>query len=264
MTKINSSLNKISYQINKNNTAKIIKTKKKEKYVCGGIYYLTKKTISNFKVKYLDIDEDLIFKANSKKFIFVKYYDNSFLDIGTPKDLKKSSKFLKNNTYKPCAFFDRDGVLNEDLGYVCNARRTKWKNKIFKTVKYLNDNNYRVIIITNQAGIAKGYYSLEKFKNFTKWYHDEFIRKGSFIDQTYFSPYHPNAKYKKYKKKSNLRKPGNGMIIQAMQEWEINKKKSFLIGDQITDLEAGKKTGIKSFLVQSDIFSQIKKITKTH
>ena len=76
-------------------------------------------------------------------------------------DLKKSSAFLKNNVYKPCAFLDRDGVFNKDSGYVHTAKKTKWKKNIFKTIKLLNDNNYRVVIITNQAGIAKGYFSLK-------------------------------------------------------------------------------------------------------
>ena len=75
---------------------------------------------------------------------------------------------------------------------------------IFKTIKYLNDNNFRVIILTNQAGIAKGIYSLKKYISYTKWFNEQFISKGSFIDQIYFCPFHENGKIKKYKKKQIL------------------------------------------------------------
>ena len=262
LTKIKNSQNKISFEIKKGKLIKIQESKKKEKYVCGGLYYFNKKVINKFPLKNLDIDKDLILKIDYKKFLYTKYYDSNFLDIGTPKDLKKSSNFIKKNLLKPCAFLDRDGVINHDLGYVCSKKRTKWKKNIFKTIKYLNDNNYRVIIITNQAGIAKGYYTLKEFIKYTNWFHNQFLFKGSFIDQTYFSPFHPDGKIKEYKKKSNLRKPSNGMIVKAFKDWEIIKKKSFLIGDNQIDLAAGKKSGIRSFLVKKDILSQIKKITK--
>ena len=262
LTKIKSLHSRISYQIRNSKFLKISKSKKKEKYVCGGIYYFKKKVINNYKKGILDIDRDLMMKFNNKKNVFVKYYKNNFLDIGTPKDLRKSSAFLKKNTIKPCAFLDRDGVFNEDFGYVYTAKKTKWKKNIFKAIKLLNDNNYRVIIITNQAGIAKGYYSLSDYINYTNWFNKKFFIKGSFIDQTYFSPFHTEGKIKKFKKKSNFRKPGNGMIIKAFKDWEINKGKSFLIGDKETDLLAGRKSGIKSYLVQDDIFYQIKKLIK--
>ena len=203
-------------------------------------------------------------KTNYKNNIFAKYYSNDFIDIGTPKDLKKSSSFLNKNILKPCAFLDRDGVINEDLSYVHTPARTKWKKNIFEAIKYLNDNNFRVIILTNQAGIAKGYYNLKNYINYSKWFINQFIKKGSFIDQIYFCPFHPDGKIKKFIKKSNLRKPGNGMIIRAFKDWEIDKKKSFLIGDRDSDILAGKKSSIKSFLVEENIYTQIKNLHNKH
>jgi len=262
ITKIKSPILKVSYFFKKKKLNKIDYTKKKTKYVCGGTYYIKKKILNNYPKKNFDIDAELILKVNHKKIIFAKHYKNNFLDIGTPKDFKNLSKFLKKNITKPCAFLDRDGVINKDLGYVHTKEQTKWSKNIFKTIKYLNDNNYRILILTNQAGIAKGYYSLKEYNKYTNWFHDQFLNKGSFIDQTYFSPFHPNGKIKKYKKRSNLRKPGNGMIIKAFKDWEIQKRKSFLIGDKQTDIIAGRKSGIKSYLVENDIFFQVKKLTK--
>ena len=138
--------------------------------------------------------------------LFAKYYPNNFLDIGTPQDLIRSDKFLKKNIIKPCAFLDRDGVFNYDFGYIHTPNKTKWKKNIFDAVKFLNDNNYRVIIITNQAGVAKGHYSLQDFVNYTKWFHKEFLNKGSFIDETYFCPFHPEGIVKEFKKKNKFEK----------------------------------------------------------
>ena len=260
LTRIKNPLPKVSYQLKNNKFKKVLLSKKKNKYICGGLYYLKKKTIKNFKKINLDIDKDLIMREKNKKLIFTKYYSNHFLDIGTPKDLIRSKAFLKKNVYKPCAFLDRDGVINEDYGYVHTKEKTKWKKNIFETIKLLNDNNYRVIIITNQAGIAKGYFSLQKYIRYTIWFRNKFLSKGSFIDEIYFSPFHSAGKIKIFKKKSNLRKPGNGMILNALKDWEINKNKSFLIGDKKTDITAGRKSGIKSYLVQRNILSQVKKL----
>ena len=262
LTKIKTPLIKISYQLENNKLKKIFYSKKNKKNVCGGLYYFKKQIINGFQKKNLDIDKDLILKINYKKFIFAKYYKNKFLDIGTINDLKKSPIFLKKNIIKPCAFLDRDGVIIKDTGYVHTKKQTIWKKNIFKAIKFLNDNNYRVIVVTNQAGIAKGYYSMTKFLDYTNWFHSKFLKRGCFIDETYFSPFHIEGKIKKFKKKSNLRKPGNGMLINALKDWEINKKKSFLIGDKKTDLLAGKKSKIKSYFVEKDILAQIKKLLK--
>ena len=262
LTKIESKLPKISYKLKKNKFNKVFLSTKKTKYICGGTYYFNKKILKNFKIKNLDIDNDLIIKKKYSNSIFTKYYSNNFLDIGTFQDLKKSSLFFKSNIYKPCAFLDKDGVFNEDSGYVHTVKKTKWKKNIFTAIKLLNDNNYRVIIITNQAGIAKGYFSLKKFLKYRDWFHYEFLLRGSFIDETYFCPFHPDSKFKRFKRKSNLRKPGNDMILEAFKDWEINKSKSFLIGDKSIDISAGRKSKIRSLLVKKDIYNQVKKLIK--
>ena len=260
LTKIKSKEARLSYYLKNNKFKKVSISKKREKLVCGGTYYLKKKTISKFKKIELDIDKNLILNNKFRNTLFAKYYPNNFLDIGTPQDLIRSDKFLKKNIIKPCAFLDREGVFNYDFGYIHAPTKTKWKKNIFDAVKFLNDNNYRVIIITNQAGVANGHYSLQDFVNYTKWFHNKFLNKGSFIDEIYFSPFHSEDKIKIFKKKTNLIKPGNGMILNALKDWEINKNKSFLIGDKKTVIIAGRKSGIKSYLVQKNILSQVKKL----
>ncbi len=247
-----------SYKINKKNEAIDYKeTKNKKKIVCGGIYFFKKKIFKKFKnFEVLDIDKDIIEK-NIKKKVIAKKYNSDFIDIGSIESLKKSKNFLKKKNMRPSFFLDRDGVINEENKYVHKKIDFIWRKNIFKAIKLLNDKGYQIFIITNQAGIAKGLYTEKQFHTLNDWMLNELIKRGSFIDQVYYCPYHPQGRIKKFKKKTNLRKPGNGMILRALKDWNINKKKSFLIGDSLTDLEAGKKTGIRSYLVKKDIFKQI-------
>jgi D,D-heptose 1,7-bisphosphate phosphatase len=247
-----------SYKINnQNEVIDYKKTNSKLKLVCGGIYFFKKKIFNKFK-KYeiLDIDKDLIEK-NLKKKIIAKKYKSDFIDIGSIESLRKSKNFIKKKYLRPCFFLDRDGVINEDKNYVHKKKNFIWRKNIFKAIKLLNDNGYQVFIITNQAGIGKGLYSEKQFHILNDWMLNEFIKKGSFIDQVYYCPYHPQAKIKKFRKKTNLRKPGNGMILKAFKEWGISRTNSFLIGDSLSDIYAGKKSKISSHLVKRDIFKQI-------
>ena len=250
-----------SYKINKfNEVTDYNFSKSKKKLVCGGVYFFNKKILSKFKkLEILDIDKDLI-QGNLNQKIIAKKYNSDFIDIGSPRSLKRSKNFIKKKNMRPCVFLDRDGVINEEKKYVHRRKDFVWRKNIFKAIKLLNDKGYQIFVITNQAGIAKGFYSEKQFNKLNDWMLEEFNKKGSFIDKVYYCPFHPEAKLKKFRKKTNLRKPGNGMILKAFKEWKIIKSKSFLIGDSITDLSAGKKSGIDSFYVEYDIFRQIRKL----
>ena len=250
-----------SYKINKQNIVTQFNfSNKKNKLVSGGIYYFKKKNLNFLKNGYSDIDKDLIYKIFKRKKITAKVFLKSFIDIGTKKFLKKAPSFIKKTLNRPCCFLDRDGVINEERNYVHKAKDFKWRKNIFKAVKLLNDSNFRVIIATNQAGIAKGFFSEKQFFTLNNWMQREFNKRGCFIDDVYYCPYHPSAKIKKYKKKSNLRKPGNGMIIKALKDWKINKNKSFMIGDKEKDIICGKKSNLRSYYVEADIYYQVKNL----
>ena len=254
--------NSLSYKINsKKIVTSFKKNKKIKKLVCGGIYYLNKKVVKKLKKENLDIDTDIILNnLKNKERITAKIYDKSFIDIGSKLSLKKASNFIKKNIKKPCVFLDRDGVINQDIGYAHKPKQIKWNKNIFKAVKFLNDKNIRVIILTNQAGIAKGIFKEKDFFILTNWISKEFIKRGSFIDYTYYCPFHPMAKIKKFKKKSIYRKPGNGMLEKAFKDWEIIRNKSILIGDKEIDIAAGIKSKIKSYYVEKDISKQLIKL----
>lgn len=152
------------------------------------------------------------------------------------------------------AFLDRDGVINLDLGYVYKITDFYWVRGIKKVIKYLKKKNFLIIVITNQSGIARGMYLNKDVKILHNYINKQLLKIDCRIDAFYYCPHHPQGTIKKYKKKCNCRKPENGMIKKAIKEWSIDIKKSFMIGDQKTDLLAAKKSNLKFIYIKKNKF----------
>ena len=152
-------------------------------------------------------------------------------------------------------------MINYDFGYVHKKNNFKWKKNIFKAIKFLNDNNYYVIVITNQSGIGRGLYSYKDVENLHDWINKILFNHGALIDRFYYAPYFKFSKNKKYRKGKNLRKPNIGMFEKAMKEINIDLKRSFFVGDSQTDRKAAKKFKIKYFNVdnKTDLYNLLKK-----
>ena len=149
---------------------------------------------------------------------------------------------------KPIAFFDRDGVLNTDKGYVYKPKDFEWINGSIKTIKYLNDKDYLVIVVTNQAGIGRGYYEESDVNKLHKFMNLELLKHNALINYFFYSPYHPDGINQNYKSLAYLRKPETGMLELASKKWGIDKSKSFMVGDMPHDIKCARKFGIESFL----------------
>ena len=150
-------------------------------------------------------------------------------------------------------FLDRDGVINEEKNYVHRVEDFEFMDGIFELLAHAQSLNYLLIVITNQAGIARGYYTERDFHKLNDWMVDQFKEKGVHINQVYFCPFHPTHGLDEYKKESEFRKPGPGMILQAQKELNVNLPQSVLIGDKESDIEAGLKAGVgKTILLKSD------------
>ena len=145
-------------------------------------------------------------------------------------------------------FLDRDGVINVDYGYVSTKEKFHFQDGIFDVVSIAKQLEYQVIIITNQSGIGRGYYSEENFNHLMTWVKDEFRHKNGGIDAIYFCPHHPIYGKGKYMVNCECRKPKPGMLIKAIKDLNIDPHKSILIGDKVTDTEAGKLAKIKTIL----------------
>jgi D,D-heptose 1,7-bisphosphate phosphatase len=234
------------------------------KFINAGQYYISKKI---FKDKYANkqsIEDHIIPELIAKKKIKGTIENKRVIDIGTKKNLVYAKKNIPAITKKPAVFFDRDGVINYNYGYVFKWKNFKFRPGIIKALKYLSKKKIYIFIVTNQAGIAKGLYKEKDFYILHKKIKNYLLNKGIFINEVKFSPYHPNAIIKKYKKKSDFRKPGNLMIEELFSEWNIIRKKSFMIGDSSTDRLAAKKSRLYFEYPKNNIYNQIKKICKKY
>jgi D-glycero-D-manno-heptose 1,7-bisphosphate phosphatase len=173
------------------------------------------------------------------------------------------AKLEFSKTHK-IAFLDRDGVINKsniNKGYIGYVKNFKWMPGAIKTIKYLNDLKYKVVVVSNQSGIARGYFKMRDVYILHGYIQKELEKNQTRIDKFLFCPYHKDGVIKKYRKNSNLRKPKNGMFKRIDKIWKVDKKKSFMIGDQKTDMGFAKKSNIKGFMYRSNnLYKFVKKI----
>tara|TARA_X000000950_G_scaffold231492_1_gene280051 strand:- start:1820 stop:2335 length:516 start_codon:yes stop_codon:yes gene_type:complete len=170
---------------------------------------------------------------------------------------------IKKNKKNKCVFLDRDGVINIDRGYISKVSDFKIYPGVGKAINLLNKKNYLVIIITNQSGVGRGLIKLNELKLIHSFLKKNISKYNAKINDIFFCPYHPKFGKGKYKKKSNDRKPGDGMIRKAIKKWKINTNTSFMVGDKISDKLAAKKAKIKFFYKkEKNLNTQIKNILK--
>lgn len=141
-------------------------------------------------------------------------------------------------------FLDRDGVINLNHGYVHRQTDFEFIDGIFDLARAAHAQQYKLVVITNQAGIARGYYSQQQFLELTNWMCEQFVDNGAQIAKVYFSPYHPTEGIGEYKKDDFSRKPYPGMILRAQKEFNLDLESSILIGDKASDIQAGVAAGV--------------------
>jgi D-glycero-D-manno-heptose 1,7-bisphosphate phosphatase len=147
---------------------------------------------------------------------------------------------------KPRALFlDRDGVVNVEIGYLHRIEDVRFMPGIASLCATASKLGYRLVVVTNQAGIARGLYSEEQYQTLTTWMRGELRREGVEFDAVYHCPYHPKHGIGDYKREHEDRKPGTGMLRRAVTEFGISLEESVMVGDRCTDIEAANAAGLK-------------------
>ena len=149
---------------------------------------------------------------------------------------------------RPAVFFDRDGVLNRDTGYVHRPEEFEWLDGAKAAIRALNERGYLVFVITNQAGVAYGHYGEEAVENLHRWIADDLAAVGAHIDGFYYCPHHPAGKEERYAIVCECRKPKPGLLLAAMRDWQVDRKRSVLIGDKESDIQASEAAGVRGIL----------------
>jgi D-glycero-D-manno-heptose 1,7-bisphosphate phosphatase len=150
---------------------------------------------------------------------------------------------------RPALFLDRDGVLNEDLGYVYRWEDFRWIDGAREVVAAFNRAGWLVIVVTNQSGVGRGYYSEDDVHVLHGRMIEELGAAGARIDAFYHAPQHPEAQIDHYRHPDPPdRKPNPGMLLTAIAEWPIDPEQSFLVGDKVSDIEAATRAGVRGLL----------------
>ena len=141
-------------------------------------------------------------------------------------------------------FLDKDGVINVDHGYVCTPERTDFIDGIFDLCRTATGRGYLNVVVTNQAGIARGYYTEQDFLAYIDWVRDAFHQHGARLDAVYYCPHHSERGLGKYLRDCDCRKPKPGMIVKAARDLGLDLRASVLLGDKPSDTAAGHAAGV--------------------
>lgn len=172
-------------------------------------------------------------------------FDGYFLDIGLPETLAQAKAETAAMLVRPAVVFDRDGVLNADSGYTHRPDQLVWQPGAREAIRLLNDRGYYVFVATNQAGVARGLYEEAAIAVFHAHMQDELAKIGAHVDAFYACPFHPEGNVERYRVADHPdRKPNPGMILRALSDWPVDRSRSFLVGDRVSDIEAAERAGL--------------------
>ncbi len=156
-----------------------------------------------------------------------------------------------NTELKPAVFIDRDGTINEQMGYVNHPSRFVLLPGTKEAIRLLNNNGFYVVVVSNQSGVARGYFPVSLLEEINDLMNRKLAEAGAHIDAIYYCPHYPTGAVKEYTMRCECRKPGIGLIQKARKDLEIDMSRSYVIGDTCSDLEMGQNAGIPSVLVRT-------------
>ncbi len=214
----------------------------------AGIYLVRKSVLGEIRTSPCSLEREVMPGLAARGELLGTAAAGSFIDIGIPDDFARAQNLLPAYMKRPAAFLDRDGVLNRDDGYVHRPDQIVWMPGAIEAVRWLNDRGYYVFVVTNQGGVAHGYYTEDHVHDLHKWMQQEMQRHGAHIDAFEHSPFHPQGVVDAYRRESELRKPQPGMLKKLQSEWTVDLDRSFMVGDRESDIEAAHAGGVPGHL----------------
>jgi D-glycero-D-manno-heptose 1,7-bisphosphate phosphatase len=217
-----------------------------EALINGGVYYMTRQAIEG-AAKRSSLERDILPELVGHGALRGYRYSGFFIDIGVPESLASAAELVPARRRHPAVFLDRDGILNVDHGYVHAPDKVEWVPGAKEAIRRLNDAGYYLFVVTNQAGVAHGFYGEAEFVNLHRWMAQELASVGAWIDDWRYCPYHPQGGVAAYKSAHAWRKPNPGMIEDILSRWPVEREGSFLVGDKMSDIEAAKAAGLPGY-----------------
>ncbi len=154
---------------------------------------------------------------------------------------------MKNNA---AVFLDRDGVINEEVGYVDDLDKFRIIPHTFEAIRLINESGMKAVVVSNQSGVARGLMTEEFVQKTNKYLQNILQERGLYINHFYYCPHHPTEGEEPYRQVCDCRKPAPGMFLAAARDLNISLELSYMVGDRFLDMEAAKKAGVKGILVK--------------
>ena len=237
----------------------------------GGIYFIDKHTLDGIAEEKFSFEKQVLEAAYCPVAVFES--DGYFIDIGIPENYRKAQaekELLFCKRTRKAVFIDRDGTINHDTGHLYRKEDFRFIENSDKAIAEIKSKNYLAIVITNQAGIAKGLYTADDVDRLHS-YADNLLFEncGVTADAYYYCPHHPDAVIDELKKECSCRKPSAGLILKAVSDFsdigiEIDLENSFTVGNKLSDILAGKNAGVKNNILTGHDESDSDGIASAH
>ena len=215
----------------------------------GGVYFLRREAIERVTSLPCSLERELFPILATEGTLSGRVYDGYFIDIGIPEELARARRQLPGRR-RPALFLDRDGVLNVDSGYLHRAEDLCWVPGAIETVKRFNDLGWFVVVVTNQAAIARGYCDEIAVRTLHAFMQRELQANGAHVDAFFYCPHHPDGIVAEFAIPCTCRKPAPGMLLEAARQWPIDLEASILIGDKDSDVVAARRAGVRGVLFE--------------
>lgn len=217
----------------------------------GGAYWLRREIVDAIPAGESSLERAIFPDLASRGLLRGKVYNGFFLDIGVPEDFQ-ASHTLMGTRRRPAMFFDRDGVLNHDDGYTHRSADFRWNEGAIAAIRQVNDRGWYAFVVTNQSGVARGFYGEEDVVQLHQWMNQQLRLQGAHIDDFRYCPYHIEGTVPRYAIASDWRKPNPGMVLDLLKAWPVDATSSVLIGDKDADMEAAQRAGVAARLYNGE------------
>ena len=210
----------------------------------GGIYLMDRTFLAGIEAQTFSLENDVLEKVVAEQELFAFMSEGYFIDIGVPTDYERAQKdFRLRHPLQKAAFFDRDGTINVDVNYLYKPEDLVFIKGMPEFIHKWNQWGYKVIVVTNQAGIARGMYSEENMRALHRHMNERLKDWGAHIDAFYYCPHHPD-----FTGPCSCRKPAPGMIEKAIREFDLDPAQCILFGDKPWDIEAAQRCNMQGVL----------------
>ena len=207
--------------------------------------YLLDRTLMDEWAPCCSLEADVLPRLAARGLLGGIIANGYFRDIGVPEDFERAQTEVPGVLRRPALFLDRDGVVNVDQGYIGSRDRFEWTAGALEAISTATGAGWHVFVVTNQSGVARGYYDEAAVNTLHEWMACEVRRFGGTIDDIRYCPYHEEATVAAYRRASDWRKPAPGMLLDLMRAWELDPRRCIMIGDQETDMAAACAAGME-------------------